>query len=92
MDGDYTDVVDGIYLRKGPGTLPYSAMVWTGMDGSLIDPMADNLETSVGLPVTAMGIERDGFRGDALALNVGMADADYGWAGIYLTTVPDHLE
>jgi hypothetical protein len=91
-DGEYTDAVDGIYLRKGPGNPPYSPMVWTGMDGSLVDPAAVNQDTLVGLPVTAMGIERDGFRGDALALNVSMADAEYGWAGIYLTTVPDELE
>ena len=92
VDGEYTDVVDGIYLGKGPGNPPYSPTVWTGMDGSLIDPMAVNQDTSVGLPVTAMGIERDGFRGDTLALTVSMGDADYGWAGIYLTIVPDDLE
>ena len=39
-----------------------------------------------------MGIERDGFRGDAFAINVSMGSEEAGWAGIYLTTVPEELE
>ena len=44
------------------------------------------------IPVTSMGIERDGFRGDAFAINVSMGSEEAGWAGIYLTTVPEELE
>jgi len=44
------------------------------------------------LPVTEMGIERDGFRGSALAVNVSMGTEEAGWAGIYLTTVPNDDE
>ena len=38
-----------------------------------------------------MGIERDGFRGDAFAITVSMGSEEAGWAGIYLTTVPAAL-
>mgnify|MGYP003424990489 CR=1 FL=1 len=34
---------------------------------------------------------RDGFRGDALAINVSMGSEEAGWAGIYLTAVPPAL-
>ena len=36
----YVNPVDGIYLRKGPGTSPVAAAVETGTDGTLIDPEA----------------------------------------------------
>ena len=73
-DGAYLAPVDGIYLRKGPGEAPIAAVVETGMDGTLIDPAAvvDPL-TRVPIAVTSMGIERDGFRGDAFAINVSTA-------------------
>jgi hypothetical protein len=35
-----------------------------------------------------MGIERDGFRGSTLAINVSMGTEEAGWAGVYLTVVP----
>jgi hypothetical protein len=44
------------------------------------------------LPVTAAGIERDGFRDDALAIDASMGGENAGWAGIYLTTVPEEFE
>jgi len=90
LDSDthvYIDPVDGIYLRKGPGQQPIQTLAQTGMDGTLIDPEAvDDLGSS--LPVTEMGIERDGFRGNALVINVTMGTEETGWAGIYLTRVP----
>ena len=83
----YTNVVDGIYLKRGPGQAPIQTLAQTGMDGSLIDPEAvDDLGTA--LPVTEMGIERDGFRGNSLVINVSMGSEETGWAGIYLTQVP----
>lgn len=84
--------VDGIYLRQGPGNQPLAIVVETGMDGRLIDPEAVFVDEETGaavvLPVTEMGIERDGLRGNALAVTVSMGAEEAGWAGIYLTTVP----
>jgi hypothetical protein len=90
-DGAYVAPVDGIYLRKGPGKAPIAAVVETGMDGTLLDPAAVVPGTQVPVPVTSMGIERDGFRGDAFAINVSMGSEEAGWAGIYLTAVSPAL-
>ena len=84
-------IVDGIYLRKGPGKPPMTTVLETGMDGTLIDPAAIDPLTQEHLPVTAIGLERDGFRGNSLALNVSMGTEAAGWAGIYLGTVPMDL-
>ncbi len=94
QDGAYVDPLDGIYLRKGPsGKAPIATVVQTGMDGSLIDPQAP-VDTTGAAPVTEMGLERDGFRGVTLAVNVrmGAEESATGWAGIYLTRVPGLLE
>jgi hypothetical protein len=88
VNGAYVNPVDGIYLRKGPSDSPIQTVVKTGMDGTLIDPEAVDPLTAAVLPVTAMGLERDGFRGNSLAVNVSMGTEEAGWAGIYLTTVP----
>lgn len=93
VDGAYVNPVDGIYLRKGPGQSQILTMVETGMDGSLIDPEAvfdddeDPATPPVALPVTEMGLERDGFRGNSLAINLSMGTEEAGWAGVYLTEV-----
>lgn len=55
----------------------------TGMDGGLLDSMA------AGLPIVSLGIERDGFRNGKLAINASMANAEEGWAGIYVTSIPE---
>ena len=92
VDGAYTSPVDGLYLRKGPVTNEAIAtLVETGMEGTLIDPAAIDPLTLLPLPVTAMGIERDGFRGKGLAITVSMATEAAGWAGVYLTVVPNDL-
>jgi hypothetical protein len=94
-DGAYVDAVDGIYLRKGPGASGIVTVAETGMSGTLLDPEAvydddENPATpAVTLPVTEMGIEREGLRGNTLVLNVSMGTEEAGWAGIYLTRVPD---
>lgn len=88
VDEAYVDPVDGIYLALGPGQSPRATVVETGWPGTLFDPAAVDPSTLVPLPVTAMGIERDGFRGNAMAITVTMATAEAGWAGIYATTVP----
>ena len=55
----------------------------TGMDGGLLDPMAE------GLPIVSLGIERDGFRNGRLAIAASMATEEEGWAGIYIARVPE---
>lgn len=92
VHGAYVNPVDGIYLRKGPVPSTIATVAETGMDGTLIDPLAVDPLTGTHLPVTALGVERDGFRGNLLAINVSMANEDAGWAGIYLTTAPNELE
>lgn len=91
LGGAYLNPVDGIYVRKGPGIPPIATAVKTGMPGTSIDPAATYVD-EVGvlqiLPVTEMGLERDGFRGRWLAINVSMGTEEAGWAGIYLTMVP----
>jgi hypothetical protein len=91
----YVNPVDGIYLRngKGPQQSPILALVETGMDGTSLDPEAvydadENPATPpVPLPVTEMGIERDGFRKGNLVINTSMGTEEAGWAGIYLADI-----
>ena len=85
--GAYVNPVDGIYLRKGPLASALSALVTTGMNGTLLDPEAVDADTGEALPVTEMGLERDSFRGKSLVINAGMGNEETGWAGIYLTQV-----
>ena len=93
----YVNPIDGLYMRSGPDDVPFTTVVETGMDGTLIDPGAVDPDTLEHLPVTAMGIERDGFRGNLLAIAVSMGAEEgstteaAGWAGIYLTKVPTVL-
>lgn len=62
----------------------------TGMDGALVDVNAANMD------ITALGIERDGFRNGRLAINASFEGIDpddssktVGWAGIYVAQVPE---
>ena len=86
----YVSPVDGIYLRKGKENNPLSTLVKTDMDGTIFDPEAIDTATQSILPVTEMGIERDGFRGNSLAVNVSMGTEEAGWAGIYLLHLSTH--
>lgn len=85
--GAYVDPIDGIYLQSGPGHSPVWSLVQTGMPGTVLDPEAVAVDSGAALPVTDMGIERDGFRGDSLVINVSMGTEEAGWAGIYLGEV-----
>ena len=78
--GRKQSLVDGIYLTI-PALTPQviSKVIETGMDGSVIDLKA------TGLPVISVGLERDGLRNGWLAIAASMANADTGWAGVYLT-------
>jgi hypothetical protein len=60
------------------------------MDGTLFDAEAVDPDTNTILPVTEMGLERDGFRGNSLAVNVSMGSEEAGWAGIYLLHLSTH--
>jgi len=79
---------DGIYLRKGRSmTAPLVTVVETlNSMGQAIDPQAP--ANSI---VTAVGIERDGFRNGNLTVSVAMLYEDalesVGWAGLYLTKI-----
>lgn len=94
-EGAYVNPTDGIYHRPSPLS-PISKLVETGMNGTIFDPAAtyqpvDDLGNPDGppqpLPVTTMGIEREGFRGDTIVLNIGMGNEESGWAGLYLTKI-----
>ena len=93
----YVNPVDGIYIynkQNATNTPNYITAVYTGMPGTLLDPQAVFVDSEtpgappVVLPVTEMGLERDGFRGNSLVINASMGTEEAGWAGIYLTTVP----
>ncbi len=80
--------VDGIYLRPAAGTLPLVTVVEVAKTlGQSIDP-----EAPANSIVSSAGLERDGFRGNRLALTLGMlyqtTEESLGWAGVYVTTVP----
>jgi len=91
------DYVEGLYGMTGGtsglfGALDVSdlftdldlfTILKTGMDGGVLDPMA------AGLPIVSLGIERDGFRNGRLAIAASMATEEEGWAGIYMTQVPE---
>jgi len=81
-----TDFVLGIYLSAGPGQA-IQTVVDTMMDGEELDP-----EAPPGSLVTELGLEREGLRGDWLAISAKMGveggSEEEGMAGIYLTRVP----
>jgi len=88
VDKLWTNTVDGIYLRKGPGEgLPVETVLDTTMSGQAVDP-----EAPVGSTVTELGLEREGLRGKWLAINASMGieggTEEEGMAGVYLTEVP----
>jgi hypothetical protein len=88
------DGEQGIYLRRflpsGIGELV--KLLKTG------DPAADVDPQATGMAIASLGIERDGFRGNWLAVNVGMllagdaaSEEDTSWAGIYAARFPDDV-
>lgn len=75
--------VDGIYLSRRPGQMPLIRVVDTTMAGLDLDP-----EAPAGSTITAVGLEREGFRGRFLVVGARMGDegTEDAAAGIYLTT------
>ena len=80
---EYVNIVDGLYIVDAPARGPLTTVIQTGMDGALVDP---NLSPNL-MGITGLGLERDGFRGQHLAINVAMANAEAGWGGVYTTQV-----
>jgi len=84
IDGVYANPVDGIYLSKGPGQSKPVTLLDTTMDGLAVDP-----EAPAGSRISELGIEREGLRGNWLAINASMgvegAEEEDGMAGIYVT-------
>ncbi|MGE0826642.1 MAG: hypothetical protein AB7G75_20560 [Candidatus Binatia bacterium] len=79
--------VVGIYLDRGPGQ-PIETVLDTTMDGQMLDPEAPADST-----ITELGLEREGLRGNWLALSAKMGieggTEEEGMAGIYVTRVPN---
>jgi hypothetical protein len=94
VDGEYQNPIDGLYLNPHAGIIGFLPLVVTGQSGTTIDPQAvydhdeNPVTPPVPLPVTAMGIERDAFRGNLLSITASMGTEEAGWAGVYMTVVP----
>lgn len=88
VDGVYVDPVDGVYVRNGPGNgKAVLTLLDTSMDGQTLDP-----EAPPGSTITELGLEREGLRGNWLAVSAKMGieggEEEDDMAGIYLTTLP----
>jgi hypothetical protein len=79
----------GIYLGPGSGHKSVLTVVDTSTAGTSVDAAAP-----AGSMVSAVGLERDGFRGRYLALSISMLDSltSESWAGVYLTRAPKNLD
>jgi hypothetical protein len=78
----------GIYLNRQPGQgQDIFTVLDTRTDGQLLDP-----EAPEGSTVVEVGLEREGLRGDWLAVSAKMAvpgsTEEDGMAGVYITTLP----
>ncbi|PWS36795.1 hypothetical protein DFH01_16840 [Falsiroseomonas bella] len=71
----------GLYLDRGLAFAP-ETIVDSTMLGDLLDTAATDL------PITALALERDGFRNGRLAISASMANEEESWAGVYLTQIP----
>ena len=84
-NGVYVNAVDGIYLSRGPGNTSPMVLLDTTMDGQLLDP-----EAPPGTTILKLGIEREGLRGNWLAVTASMGfeggdHEDGDMAGVYIT-------
>jgi hypothetical protein len=86
VDGVYMEPpVDGIYLDTGPGQETLTVLDTT-MDGSTVDPD----DAPVDSMITELGLEREGLRGNWLAVTATMGTEEEGMAGVYITPLPRH--
>jgi hypothetical protein len=81
-DRYWVDPVDALSLNQGPSAARTDVLLDTTMDGGILDTEA------AGLPIASLGIERDGFRGDWLAVTASMGEEEDGWAGVYVAEIP----
>lgn len=84
VDGSVVaQIQDGIYLAdllsRDNGV---QSLLQTGQDGGMRDPQAQ------GMAITALGLERDGFRRGRLAFVANMANEEESWAGISTADPP----
>lgn len=77
---DATGAFDGLYARSFAVNAIYPVLT-TRMNGQSVDPAAP-----AGSLVSAIGVERDGFRGNRVAITASMLNAatTESWAGIYV--------
>jgi hypothetical protein len=85
--GRHHTTVTGVYLTRGPGQNAQTVLD-TRTDSQTVDP-----EAPAGSKVTEVGIEREGLRGDWLAVSAKMAvegstEEEDGIAGVYITRLP----
>ncbi|MCP5274145.1 MAG: hypothetical protein H6936_04710 [Burkholderiales bacterium] len=85
----YENFIDGVYFKRGPGKFPIATIVDTTMPGDRLDA-----ETPSSTFINSLGLERDGFRGNYLAITASMEDIssdedESTWAGIYVTDIPE---
>ena len=87
------NLLDGLYLREGlVNGLPLQTVAEVSTTtGTSVDPLAPS-----GSFVSAVGVERDGFRGGRLAVTMSMLYVDplnptntLGWAGIYVAPIAE---
>lgn len=78
--------VDGLYGMFSSLGAGLTTLLDTTMPGTQVDA-----EAPVNSLISSIGIERDGFRNNRLAITAGMLDAETteSWAGVYLTDVPE---
>ena len=85
-DKTYVDPVDGIYMANPVIGDGLKIVIETGMDGAYLDTSIPEYFRAT-LPILGVGIERDGFRGNKLAITATMGNEEYSWGGVYLSTV-----
>lgn len=76
--------VDGIYMYRNKWA-PFVTVAEIGSSGTAIDPHAP-----LGSKVSALGIERDGFREGYMSITASMLEpiTSTGWAGVYAAYTP----
>lgn len=79
VENNYLDPIDGIYLGNGEQV---DLLLDTAMPGPMLDPAAP-----AGSFISALGLERESFRGEWLTVTATMLDAvtTESMAGIYIT-------
>lgn len=77
--------IDGIYLAQGPASATIQTVLDTRMLGSIADAQAPAAAI-----IATVGVERDSFRGNWLAVSASMLDSatSAGLGGVYVTHAP----